>query len=47
TTVTGHVYLGMLENFADPQILPGFLFQKDGAPPHYHGDASAFLSRAF
>ncbi|GFY02742.1 hypothetical protein TNCV_3506221 [Trichonephila clavipes] len=28
-TVMGHVYLDMLENFAVPQIPPGFLFQQD------------------
>ncbi|GFR12520.1 DUF4817 domain-containing protein [Trichonephila clavata] len=46
-TVTGHVYLDMLENFAVPQIPPGFLFQQDGVPLHYHGDVTAFFNRTF
>ncbi|GFQ86607.1 DUF4817 domain-containing protein [Trichonephila clavata] len=46
-TVTGHVYLDMLENFAVPQIPPGFLFQQDDTPPHYHGDVTAFLNKTF
>ncbi|GFS53995.1 hypothetical protein TNCV_3762081 [Trichonephila clavipes] len=46
-TATGHVYLDMLENFAVLQVPPGFLFQKDGAVPHYHGDVTAFLNRTF
>jgi len=43
STVTGHSYLNMLENFAIPQIPPGFIFQQDGAPPHFHRDVTTFL----
>jgi hypothetical protein len=43
STVTGHSYLNMLENFAVPQIPPGFIFQQDGTPPHFHRDVTTFL----
>jgi hypothetical protein len=33
----------MLEHFAVPQIPPGFIFQQDGAPPHFHRDVTTFL----
>ncbi|GFQ89249.1 DUF4817 domain-containing protein [Trichonephila clavata] len=46
-TVTGHVYRDMLENCTVLQIPPGFLFQQDGAPPHHHGDVTAFLNKTF
>jgi hypothetical protein len=47
STVTGHSYLDMLENFAVPQIPPGFIFQQDGAPPHFHRDVTTFLVETF
>jgi hypothetical protein len=47
STVTGHSYLDMLENFAVPQIPPGFIFQKDGAPLHFHRDVTTFLDETF
>lgn len=37
-TVTGNVYLDMLENYAYPQLeafQPNVIFQQDGAPPHW------------
>jgi hypothetical protein len=40
STVIGHKYLDMLENFAVPQIPPGSIFQQDGAPPHFHRDVN-------
>jgi hypothetical protein len=40
STVTGHSYLYMLKNFVVPQIPPGFIFQQDGAPPHFHRDVT-------
>jgi hypothetical protein len=45
--VTGHSQLDMLENFAVPQIPPGFIFQQDCAPPHFHRDVTTFLNEAF
>jgi hypothetical protein len=47
STVTGHSYLDMLENFAVPQIPPGFIFQQDSAPPHFHKDVTTFLDETF
>jgi hypothetical protein len=46
-TVTGHSYLDMFENFAVPQIPPSFIFQQDGATPHFHRDVTTFLDEAF
>jgi hypothetical protein len=40
STVTGHSYLDMLENFAIPQIPSGFIFQQDDTPPHFHRDVT-------
>jgi hypothetical protein len=41
-TVTGNIYLHMLEQFAVPQLLlqqPNVIFQQqDGAPPHWSLD---------
>jgi hypothetical protein len=45
--VTGHSYLDMLENFVIPHIPPGFIFQQDGAPSHFHRDATTFLDETF
>jgi hypothetical protein len=47
STVTGHSYLDMLENFAVPHIPPGFIFQQDGALPHFHRDVTTFLDETF
>jgi len=47
STVTGHSYLDMLENFAVPQIPPGFIFQQDGAPPQFHRDVTTFMDETF
>lgn len=47
-TVTGHVYLDMLENWLMPQLetdSADFIFQQDGAPPHFHHDVRHFLNR--
>jgi hypothetical protein len=37
-SVTGQVYLKMLENWLMPQLAEEdeFIFQQDGAPPHWH-----------
>lgn len=46
-TVTGHVYLDMLENWLMPQLeadSDDFIFQQDGAPPHFHHDVREFLN---
>ena len=40
-TVTGPVYLDMLEQFVYPQVValqPNVIFQQDGAPPHWSMD---------
>jgi hypothetical protein len=42
-TVTGHNYLDMLENFAVPQIPPGFIFQQGSALPHFHRDVTTCI----
>jgi hypothetical protein len=47
STVTGQSYLDMFENFAVPQIPPGFIFQQDGAPPHLPRDITTFLDETF
>ena len=47
STVTEHSYLDMLENFAVPQTPPGFIFQQDSAPPHFHRDVTTFLDETF
>lgn len=46
-SVTGHVYLDMLENFLMPQLETDsvdFIYQQDGAPPHFHLDVRDFLN---
>ncbi|PRD21030.1 UNVERIFIED_CONTAM: hypothetical protein NCL1_52980 [Trichonephila clavipes] len=43
-TVTGNIYLDMLENFAASLIPLGFLFQQDCPSLHYPGDV---LNRTF
>jgi hypothetical protein len=47
STMTGHSYLDMLENFVVPQIPPGFIFQQDDALPHFHRDVTTFLDETF
>jgi transposase len=48
-TVTGAVYLNLLQEFVIPRIREefrdeeDFYFQQDGAPPHYHRDVRAHL----
>lgn len=45
--VTGHVYLDMLENWLMPQLTTDsetFIYQQDGAPPHFHHDVREFLN---
>lgn len=49
-TVTGNIYLDMLENFAVPQIAamqPTIIFQQDGAPPHWSLEVRKFLNDTF
>jgi hypothetical protein len=48
-TVTGVTYLGMLQNWLLPQISENsedFIFQQDGAPPHWHRDVRRFLNES-
>jgi transposase len=47
-TVTGPIYLNLLQQFVIPSIRidfedEEFFFQQDGAPPHYHRDVRSFL----
>ena len=40
--VNGPVYLDMLEQWLMPQLWEhsqGFIYQQDGAPPHFHHEA--------
>ena len=46
-TVTGHVYLDMLQNFVIDQLPPGSIFQQDGAPPQYNRQVRDFLNSNF
>jgi hypothetical protein len=46
TTITGIVYLDMLQQYLSPQLEEGdqegrIHFQKDGAPPHYVEDCAS------
>jgi len=46
-TVTGVTYLAMLQNWLLPQMSEDsedFIFQQDGAPPHWHRDVRRFLN---
>jgi len=46
-TVTGVMYLAMLQNWLLPQMSEDsedFIFQQDGAPPHWHRDVRHFLN---
>ncbi|KMQ81391.1 transposable element tc3 transposase, partial [Lasius niger] len=50
TTVTGCVYLDMLQNFALPQLeelQPIVYFQQDGAPPHWLTAVREHLNETF
>jgi hypothetical protein len=51
-TITGTVYLDMLEDFLIPQITEdgrhrNVVFQRDGAPPNFHADVQDFLDLQF
>lgn len=48
-TVTGHVFLDMLQQWLLPQLdedSADFILQLDGAPPHYHGSVRDHLNEA-
>lgn len=47
-TVTGITYLDMLENYLFPQLETDsndFIYQQDGAPPHWHLEVREFLNQ--
>ena len=51
-TVTGNVYLDMLEQFLEPQLISDgitdtIVFQQDGAPPHLAITVRDYLNQAF
>ncbi|KAJ4451672.1 hypothetical protein ANN_03142 [Periplaneta americana] len=46
-TVTGNVYLDMLQNFIVDQLPPGPVFQQDGATPLDHQRVREFLDEKF
>ena len=51
-TVTGNVYLDMLEQFLEPQlisdgIMDTVVFQQDGAPPHFAITVRDYLNQDF
>ena len=51
-TITGIVYLDMLQEFLIPQLDEDdqqrrIHFQQDGAPPHYLGEAREYLNTRF
>ena len=49
-TVTGLTYLGMLEQYAFPQIAhkqPDITFQQDGVPPHWSNIVRIAINNAF
>lgn len=41
--MTDAVYLDMLENYAVPKVLDGYIFQQNLAPPHFWTPATEFL----
>ncbi|PSN38177.1 hypothetical protein C0J52_15049 [Blattella germanica] len=46
-TVSGHSYLDMLEQWPMPQLETDgtdFIYQQDGAPPHFHNEVRQFLN---
>lgn len=45
TTVTGMIYLDMLQLWLMPQLLNNdFIFQQDGCPAHYHNEVRQYLN---
>ncbi|KAJ4430952.1 hypothetical protein ANN_19545 [Periplaneta americana] len=46
-TMNGNVYLDMLQNYAIPQIPQEYVFQQDGAPPHYALHVTDHLNECF
>ncbi|KAJ4426761.1 hypothetical protein ANN_26560, partial [Periplaneta americana] len=46
-TISGNVYLDMLQNYVIPQIPQGYVFQQDGAPPHYALHVTDHLNECF
>jgi hypothetical protein len=47
--VTGQTYLAMLQKWFLPQMNEDsgdFIFQQDGAPPHWHRDVRRFLNQS-
>jgi hypothetical protein len=46
-TVTGVLYLNMLQNYAMTGIPQRYFFQQDGAPPHYANTLKTFLDQQF
>ena len=46
--MTGKVYLDMLENWLMPQVadeeVQGYIYQEDGAPPHWHKEVREYLN---
>jgi hypothetical protein len=49
-TLTGNIYLDMLEQFAVPQLLhqqPNVIFRQDGLPPYWGLGVGDFLDRTF
>ena len=45
---TGKVYLDMLENWLMPrlvdEVVQGYIYQQDGAPPHWHKEVQEYLN---
>jgi hypothetical protein len=49
-TISGFIYLDMLENYLIPQLqdMEGLVFfQQDGAPPYFHTEVRQFLDTTF
>lgn len=46
-TVTGATYLNMLRDYARRRIPEGYIFQQDGAPPHYSNAVRTYLNETF
>jgi len=47
-SITGKVYLDMLENWLMPQLTDGevqwYIYQQDGAPPHWNKEVRDYLN---
>jgi len=47
-SVSGKVYLDLLENWLMPQHMDeevqGYIYQQDGAPPHWHEEVWEYLN---